>query len=66
VEGNIELAIQDNGVGFDPEAVGDTSHFGLQSMRERAEACGGVFVLESHLNVGTKIMVRIPTITRKP
>jgi signal transduction histidine kinase len=42
---NLELSIEDNGVGFDPTI--NTTGFGLQSMRERTEALGGTFEILS-------------------
>lgn len=53
------LAITDDGVGFDPRAP-DPGHFGLQSMRERAEGVGGTLDLVSSSGRGTQIRVRIP------
>ncbi|MGC1404601.1 MAG: ASKHA domain-containing protein [Thermodesulfobacteriota bacterium] len=41
----IELAIQDNGTGFDVDKV--VKGFGLSTMRERAELSGGTFAIES-------------------
>ena len=57
--GFIELRIQDNGVGFEPEEVvarGDFGRLGLTSMRERAELSGGRFELQSTPGAGTRIM----------
>jgi len=53
-EGNkIELAIKDNGIGFDIENV--KKGIGLDSMRERAELSGGAFTIESTIGRGTTI-----------
>ncbi len=61
IERAIELSIQDNGRGFDVrEAVfrEDTRRgIGLSSMRERAEATGGTFFIESDPGKGTRIQV---------
>lgn len=51
------LRIQDNGIGFDINQ--HTKGFGLQSMRERTEALGGNFSIETSLNHGCKIQVII-------
>jgi len=56
---DIELTVADDGEGFDPDAVGPR-HFGLLTMRERAEAFGGRIDIESAWGAGTKIIVRIP------
>ena len=57
------LTIVDNGRGFDPadQIPGDFPRFGLATMRERAEASGGTFDLQSAPDVGTSITVTLPT-----
>jgi signal transduction histidine kinase len=55
---DIVLLIADDGRGFDP-AVSPPGHFGLRSMRERAEAVGGVLELTSAEGHGTQIRVRV-------
>jgi signal transduction histidine kinase len=54
----IALRIIDDGVGF------DTSHqaggLGLESMRQRVQAVGGVIDISSSPNSGTRIEVRVP------
>jgi signal transduction histidine kinase len=54
----IHLKIEDNGVGFYPEE--NTTGFGLEGMRERVTALGGVFKLISEPKQGCKIEVKIP------
>lgn len=60
----VKLAIQDDGIGFDPDrrpaTRKDGSGFGLLSMRERATYVGGVLEVTSVARGGTKIAVRIP------
>jgi signal transduction histidine kinase len=52
----IEICLQDNGVGFDPAAVpAHGSQDGLQNMRARVEAIGGRFLLETAPGRGTTI-----------
>jgi signal transduction histidine kinase len=53
------LVITDDGRGFDA-AASRPGHFGLQSMRERATAAGGVLTLISGEGIGTKVTVRVP------
>ena len=57
--GWLNLAIEDDGVGFNPldEYPG---HIGLVSMRERAELSRGIFSLDSSAGNGTRITVRVP------
>jgi PAS domain S-box-containing protein len=55
----LELAIGDNGQGFDLAGVlsveSPEKGFGLSSMRERTELSGGSFSIESTIGVGTTI-----------
>jgi signal transduction histidine kinase len=57
----IQLAVIDNGAGFDTAASGcpenRKSGLGLASMRERARVSGGSYLLESNPGVGTSIFV---------
>jgi signal transduction histidine kinase len=57
-EGRLRLAVRDNGIGFDA-AAGRTG-YGLESMRERAEAVGGRLQLESGPSAGTTVLVEVP------
>jgi signal transduction histidine kinase len=63
-DGKIELAIEDNGQGFDfDESVYDKNSmrgFGLGSMRERAELSGGSFSIDSVKEAGTTARVMWP------
>jgi signal transduction histidine kinase len=56
------LTVSDNGQGFDPDRVraDHRPHFGLSTMRERAEAIGAAFSLDSRPGAGTHISVRLP------
>ena len=59
----IQLTIADNGQGFDPRAVRfseKAQKWGLVNMRERSEALGGQFQIESELTKGTRLRVEIP------
>jgi PAS domain S-box-containing protein len=64
-DGTIELAIQDNGQGFNLMEVlsveGSKRGLGLTSMRERIELSGGSFVVESTRGRGTVIRALWPT-----
>ena len=63
-DGFIQLAIKDDGVGFDPDHRPDgrkeKSGLGLLGMRERATYVGGDIKVSSVRRVGTKIVVQIP------
>jgi signal transduction histidine kinase len=55
----IRLSVEDNGVGFDPSSS-HQDHFGLLIMRERAEAAGGVLMIDSRFGEGTIVAARFP------
>jgi signal transduction histidine kinase len=57
VQGEIELELTDDGVGFDPRAE-YAGHMGLNSMRERAAQIGGILEIESEAGQGTVVRVR--------
>lgn len=57
-DGNaVVLTIEDNGCGFDT-AHTPVGHFGLLTMRERAELSGGILKIDSQTGRGTRISVR--------
>ena len=57
----IALAVSDDGHGFDPTTNADsTGHFGLVTMRERAEAVGGTLEIRSGPREGTTLVATIP------
>jgi PAS domain S-box-containing protein len=64
VDGYLELTVNDDGCGFDPETVfgmEDTlSGFGLSSMRERVEICEGRFKIDTRIGEGTRVKVSLP------
>jgi signal transduction histidine kinase len=54
----IDLAIVDNGNGFDPSK--NTTGFGLQGMEERVKSIGGRFQVIASLDRGCQILAHIP------
>jgi signal transduction histidine kinase len=54
------VEIHDDGRGFDPVA-GHPGHFGLDSMRSRAEEIGGWLAITSDPGSGTLVRVCVPT-----
>ncbi len=56
--GQLELRVRDDGRGMD--MTENTNGLGLIGMRERIEALGGSFLLESEPGKGVSIMVTIP------
>jgi len=58
----LRLTIEDNGDGFSEHALAQRRRgFGLSGMRERVALVGGEFNIESALDIGTTIFVRVPT-----
>lgn len=66
LEGHLELAVADNGQGFDPAARPgpETGHFGLQGVAERVHRLEGSFELTSSPGHGARIVLHhlCPTI----
>ncbi len=58
--GQVELRIRDDGAGFDP-ASPIRRHFGLLTMRERAEALGGGLDITTEPGGGTELRIVVPT-----
>jgi signal transduction histidine kinase len=58
----LKLTVGDDGIGFNPDKPPSDRkpHFGLATMRERAEAMGAVFEVESQPGIGTQISVHLP------
>jgi nitrate/nitrite-specific signal transduction histidine kinase len=57
----VSLAIQDDGLGFDPASV-PPGHMGIEIMRERAISIGANLSIESQVGRGTSVaVVWIPT-----
>ncbi len=55
------ISVVDDGKGFDPdeERRRESSHFGLRTMQERAEAIGGLLVVRSAPGKGTRIELQV-------
>jgi signal transduction histidine kinase len=58
-DGRVELVVQDDGSGFDPDVV--TDGFGVLGMRERASLLSGQLEIESSPGAGTTIRATIPS-----
>jgi nitrate/nitrite-specific signal transduction histidine kinase len=56
----IQLVVQDNGQGFDPDQQLEGTHLGLTIMQARARRCGGTLVIDSRPNEGTLISAYLP------
>lgn len=60
VPDGICMVIEDDGVGFDPQAVRRRGSLGLLGMKERTLQLGGRFEVDSQPGAGTRLEVRIP------
>lgn len=62
--GLARLTVEDDGCGFDADAVRESSksdrQMGLLGMRERVALAGGTLLIESAPGAGTTILVRVP------
>ena len=62
---NIEIIVEDNGIGFDASGLDGKKHskssgFGLYSIRERLKQMGGKLEIDSRKGKGTKITLLAP------
>jgi two-component system, NarL family, sensor histidine kinase DegS len=51
----LRISVDDNGKGFDPETVSESTNLGLKLIRERAEMLGGTFEIDSAPGSGARI-----------
>jgi two-component system CheB/CheR fusion protein len=56
----VVLSLEDDGIGFAPQAVKGKGGLGLVSIGERARIVGGTLSIESKPGDGTRISVRVP------
>jgi signal transduction histidine kinase len=56
----LRVTVEDDGVGWDGQASRNGLHFGLQTMRERAEGLGGQLEIEAAPGRGTRIVATLP------
>lgn len=56
----IRVSVEDNGKGFSPEILKESTSLGLKLIRERAEMLGGGFEVDSAPGTGTRISFAVP------
>lgn len=56
----IRATVEDNGKGFDPEALTEDSGIGLKLIQERVDMLGGYFEIDSSVGKGVKITFAVP------
>lgn len=59
-EDRVRVSVDDNGKGFDSDAIQQSSSLGLKLIRERAEMLGGTFEVDSNIGKGTRIAFAVP------
>ncbi len=59
-DGDIQFLVEDDGQGFDINAVDWNQHFGLSIMRTRVARSGGHLRLDTEPGIGTRIAVSFP------
>jgi signal transduction histidine kinase len=60
MDGGVQLAVRDDGIGFDPTGEKDGPTLGLASMDERVHLAGGELDIESAPGHGTTIVAWVP------
>jgi signal transduction histidine kinase len=56
----LEVSVRDDGVGFVPDEVDTSSHFGLGLIKERVRMQGGDLMIRSRVRRGSALLVRLP------
>ena len=59
--GNVVIAVADNGRGFDTNAIGNQSGLGLRNMQQRARLYGGSIDIDTAPERGTRLIIDMPT-----
>jgi PAS domain S-box-containing protein len=60
----IQLEVRDRGVGFEVERASQDRGLGLVSMQERVHLVDGIFLIESKVGGGTRILARVPWVVK--
>jgi signal transduction histidine kinase len=63
-DGDVEVAVEDDGQGFDPSEMNGSRGLGLVGMQERAALLSGRVALESERGAGTRVKVKLPVSDR--
>ncbi len=63
INGELQLTVQDNGMGFNPAIPRRSDSLGLLGMRERAIQAGGVFTIQPDPSGGTIVAVSLPLVS---
>ncbi len=58
---SMTLEIGDDGIGFDLNSINQNNGIGLNNMEQRIKIIGGSFNLTSEVNIGTKLVLNVPS-----
>lgn len=61
----LQVTIEDDGKGFDPDAAATQGRLGLVGMRERIALLSGSLTIDSAIGGGTTLYVRMPLVTER-
>ena len=66
-DGEVRIAVSDDGCGFEPEALqdGSSGHFGLAFMRERMTLIAGTVAIASSPGEGTRVALQVPLLAER-
>jgi signal transduction histidine kinase len=59
-EDNINIIIEDNGVGFNTNSINTSDGMGLQLIRKKIDQLGGTFTIDATPGKGTTVIIDIP------
>jgi signal transduction histidine kinase len=59
-DGQMQITIEDDGRGFDPEEIRENQGFGLRSMQGRADMVGARLEVNSTPGKGTHVIINVP------
>lgn len=62
-EDKLNLTVSDDGLGFNPQGLNGSNHFGFDIMRERVDKVNGRVDIQSSVNSGTKVTIVIPILS---
>jgi two-component system sensor histidine kinase DegS len=57
----IRASVEDNGKGFNPDAIEENSGLGIKLIRERVDMLKGVFQIDSAVGQGVRVALTIPS-----
>jgi len=64
-DGGVVARVTDDGIGFEPDGREPAAgHFGIRGLHERARRIGAVATIESRVNAGTTVTIRLPPVEK--